>query len=196
MNKLIAVTAALSIIVCAPAFGGNSLVEPGVQQAVAKSTLTAKADGEWNRLGRRDGKFVELWTRDGDSLNKVAFFAGVPTGQPLLRELNKKNRPLPKVSGNMLITDIPTLLESSYRIQFNANRFAVNDQEPITFSGYPGIKFTYTFTNDADEVERKGEAVGAFIKNKLYLIAYEAPAIYFFDKDLGAFRKLVSSLKL
>lgn len=196
MNKMTATVAALSIAVCAPAFGGNSLVSPGLQKGVAKSGLSATADGEWNRLARRDGKFVELWTRDGDSLNKVTFFGGVPSGQPLLREADKKNRPLPKVSSNMLITDIPTLLESSYRIQFSANRFTVNAQEPVMFSGYPGIKFSYTFTSDADEVERKGEAVGAFIKNKLYLVAYEAPAIYFFDKDLGSFRTLASSLKL
>jgi hypothetical protein len=196
MNKIAVVVAALSMAACGPAFAGNSLVSPGVQKGIAKSGLSAVADGEWNRLARRDGKFIELWTRDGDSLNKVTFFGGVPEGQSLFRELDKKNRPLPKVISNMLITDIPTLLESSYRIQFSVNQFTVNEQEPVVFSGYNGIKFSFTFTSEADEVERRGEAVGAFIKNKLYLVTYEAPAIYFFDKDLSGFHILASSLKL
>lgn len=138
---------------------------------------------------------MELWTRDGDSLNKVTFFGGVQVGQPLFKELDKKNRPLPKVSGNMLITDIPVLLESSYRVQFGVNNFTITNQEPSTFGGYPGISFTYTFVS-GDEVERKGEGVGAFVKGRLYIATYEAPAIHFFDKDLPAFRQLASTLRI
>jgi len=59
MNRIFAVVAALSVAICTPAFGGNSLVQPGIQKAVARSSLSAKADGEWNRLARRDGS---LWS--------------------------------------------------------------------------------------------------------------------------------------
>ncbi|OJY61899.1 MAG: hypothetical protein BGP16_15280 [Sphingobium sp. 66-54] len=191
-------TLALSVATMAavPALAGNALVSPGAHKGIAKSSLSATPDGEWNRLGRRDGKFVELWTKDGDSLNKVTFFGGVPAGEPLFREADKKNRPLPKVSGTMLMTDIPTLLESSYRIQFNVNRISIDDQEPATLGGHPGLKFRYTFVSADDEVERKGEAIGAIVKDRVFLVSYEAPAIYFFEKDLPAFHQLAATLKM
>lgn len=196
MNKIRSIAAAAILIASTPALAGNSLVAPEPQKGIARSTLSATPDGEWNRLGRRDGKFVELWTKDGDSLNKVAFIGGVPTGQPLFKEADRKNRPLPRVGDNLLITDIPTLLESSYRIQFNVNRFSIDMQEPADLNGHPGLKFSYTFVTANDEVERKGEAVGAFVKGRLYIISYEAPGIYFFDKDIEAYRRLAATLKL
>lgn len=192
--KSIAIAAIL--LASTPALAGNSLVGPQPQRAIARSTMSATPDGEWNRLGRRDGKFVELWTKDGDSLNKVSFIGGVPVGQPLFKEADRKNRPLPRVGDNLLITDIPVLIESSYRIQFNVNRFSVDTQEPADLGGHPGIKFTYTFVSANDEVERKGEAVGAVVKGRLYIVSYEAPGIYFFDKDIDAYRLLASTLKL
>ncbi|HEX7872439.1 MAG TPA: hypothetical protein VF475_05970 [Sphingobium sp.] len=174
----------------------NSLIAPGPQAGIAKSRLGAKPDGEWNRLSRRDGKRVELWTLDGDALNKVVFFAGVPVGEPILREIDKKNRPLPKVAGNMLITDIPALLETTYRSQFAVNQMQIDSQEPALLSGNKGIKFTYSFMRADDEVQRKGEGVGAMVKGQLYLVIYEAPSLYFFDKDLEKFHKLAESLSL
>lgn len=183
------------LVAVSPAGAGNSLVSAAPQTGIAKSSISATPDGEWNRLGRRDGKFVELWTRDGDSLNKVSFFGGVPLGQPLFKEVNKKSQPLPKVSAGMLITDIPTLLESSYRIQFRVNKMVIDTQEPATFSGHDGIRFTYTFVSLRDEVERKGEAIGVIVKDKLFLVSYEAPSIHFFEKDLPGFRQLVATLK-
>ncbi|HEX7854577.1 MAG TPA: hypothetical protein VF503_12870 [Sphingobium sp.] len=174
----------------------NSLISPGSHTGIAKSRLGAKADGEWNRLSRRDGKYVELWTLDGDSLNKVVFFGGVPVGEPLLREINKNKKPLPKVTDNMLITDIPSLLEGTYRSQFAVNQMQIDTQEPALLGGSKGIRFTYSFTRADDEVQRKGEGVGAVVKGQLYLVIYEAPSLYFFDKDLEKFHKMAESLTI
>jgi hypothetical protein len=174
----------------------NALISPGPHPAIAQSRLSATPDGQWNRLSRRDGKNVELWTLDGDALNKVTFFGGIPAGRPLLREIDKKNRPLPKVMGNMLITDIPALLESTYRSQFAVNQLQIESQEPALLDGNKGIRFIYAFTRADDEVLRKGEGIGAMVGGQLYLVTYEAPALYFFDKDLEKFHKLIATLKL
>ena len=191
----IAVAIGILVLSASSAFA-NSLIAPGPRAGIAKSRLSATPDGEWNRLSRRDGKNVELWTLDGDSLNKVTFFGGIPVGQPLLREINRKNRPLPKVTGNMLITDIPALLESTYRSQFAVNQMLIDTQEAALLDGNNGIRFTYSFTRSDDEVQRKGEGIGAIVKGQLYLVTYEAPALYFFDKDIEKFRKLAATLKL
>jgi hypothetical protein len=96
----------------------------------------------------------------------------------------------------MLITDIPSLLESSYRIQLNTTQMSIDSQEPASIDGHKGIRFTFSFVRQDDEVQRKGEAVGAFVGDRLYLVTYEAPALHFFDKDVAKFRQLSQTLKL
>ena len=193
ISHLIALLSAGSVAV--PALS-NSLVSPGPQSNIAKSSLSATPAGEWNKLSYRGGKNVEVWTIDGDALNKVTFYGGIQVGNPLFKELDKKNKPLPRVTPNMLITDIPALLESSYRSQFSVNRMSIDSQEPATISGHKGIRFTYSFVKNEEDVVRKGEGIGAFVDNRLYLVCYEAPSIYFFDKDVDKFRQLAITLKL
>ncbi|MDK2766776.1 hypothetical protein [Sphingomonas sp.] len=184
---------AIALLAGAPALA-NSLVPPGPRAAIAKSSMSATPADEWNKLTRNEGKNTEIWTIDGDGLNKVTFLGGIAPGMPIMREVDRKNRPLPKVTANMLITDIPALLESTYRVRYGVNRMSIDSQEPATISGQKGIRFTYSFTRD-DEVSRKGEAIGAVIGGKLYLVAYEAPALYFFDKDVEKYRRVAETLK-
>ena len=195
MNKIALAIAAFSSLSTTAAFG-NSLVSPGPQTKIARSSLSATPAGEWNKLSYRGGKNVEVWTLDGDELNKVTFYGSIEVGNPLLKEANKKERPLPRVTPNMLITDIPALLESTYRVQFSVSQMSIDSQEPVTVGGHKGVRFTYSFVRNDEDVQRKGEAVGAFVGNRLYLIAYEAPAIHFFDKDVEKFRRLVPTLKI
>lgn len=184
---------AIALLASGPALA-NSLVPPGPRTAIAKSSISATPTDEWNKLTRNEGKNTEIWTIDGDGLNKVTFMGGIAPGMPIMREVDRKNRPLPKVAANMLITDIPALLESTYRVRYGVNRMSIDSQEPATVSGKKGIRFTYSFTRD-DAVARKGEAIGAVIGGKLYLVAYEAPALYFFDKDVEKYRRMAATLK-
>lgn len=183
------------LIGTAPALA-NSLIAPGPATGIAKSRFSAAPAGEWNRLSARESKKAETWTLDGPELNRVVFFGGVAVGEPLLRESDKKRKPLPRVTAGMLITDIPQLLETSYRTQGRASRFTVELVEPAQVGGHQGVRFTYTFVGEADEVERRGEAMGAIVSGQLYLTTYEAPALYFFDRDLARFRQLASTLRM
>lgn len=182
-------------LVAAPVLA-NSLVSPGPRTKIARSSLAATPAGEWNKLSYRGGKNVEVWTLDGDQLNKVTFYGGIEVGKPLLKEADKKERPLPRVTPNMLITDIPALLESTYRVQFSVSQMTIDSQEPAVVGGHKGIRFTYSFIRNDEDVQRKGEAVGAFVADRLYIVAFEAPAIHFFDKDVDKFRQLAGTLKL
>lgn len=172
----------------------NKLISPGPVSGIAKSTLSARPADEWNKLSRYDGKNVEVWTIDGDELDKVTFFAGIGSGKPLLREINKKHHPLPKMKARMLIVDIPVLLETTYRVR-GVNQMTIDSEEPALLGGHKGIRFTYSLTRD-DEVRRKGEGIGAIVAGKLYLVTYEAPALHFFDKDVAKYRQLAGSLTL
>lgn len=194
MRLLLHVIAATALMLPSLA-AANSLVAPGAASGIAKSGLSARPDGEWNRLSLREGKRVETWTLDGPLLNKVNFFGGIAPGETLVREFDKKRQPLPKVTPGMLVTDIPALLEATYRAQASVKRMDIDTLEPAEVGGGKGVRFTYRYVRGEDDVERKGEGVGALKGDKLYLAVFEAPALHFFDKDVERFRRLAGTLK-
>jgi hypothetical protein len=183
---------AFGLLVAATPVSSNMLVPPGPRTGIAKSTLSATPASEWNRLSRNDGPNTEVWTIDGDELDKVTFFGGILHGKPLLREVDRKNHPLPKVKVNMLLTDVPTLLESTYRVR-GVHQISIDAQEPAMIGTHKAIRFTYSFARD-DDVARKGEGIGTLVDKKLYLVTYEAPALHFFDKDVEKYRALAATL--
>ena len=89
MNKFHIVMALAVSSVSWPALS-NSLVSAGTQTNIARSSLSATPAGEWNKLSYRGGKNVEVWTIDGDTLNKVTFYGGIQVGKPLFKEADKK----------------------------------------------------------------------------------------------------------
>ncbi|MES2498789.1 MAG: hypothetical protein V4618_21960 [Pseudomonadota bacterium] len=186
----------LLAIASAPLFAGNKLIVAGSKVQVAKSQLSVKPSSEWNKLGQRPGRNAETWTLDGDALNDVTFYGGIPDGKTLFAEADKRNKPLPRVSGTMLITDIPVLLENSYRIALDTPLMRIEAMEPAPFAGAKGIRFTYSFTRQNEEVLRHGEGRAAIVKGALYMITYEAPALHYFEKTLPSFRQLADSAAL
>lgn len=171
----------------------HKLIKPEPQAKIARKAFSATPETSWNRLSQKGGKYQEIWTLDGDKLNKITFFGGVPIGDPLFKERDKKRSPLPKVEANMLMTDIAELVESTYRTQFQATRMEIGVQEPAELAGYPGVRFEYRFVRPDDQLERRGEALGAFVDGRLYLMSYEAPALHFFERDVDRFRALVAT---
>lgn len=195
MNKLGIVAIGLALI-AAPVAAGNRLIVPGQPVAVAKSMLTVTPAVEWNKLGARPGRNSETWTFDGDALNDLTFYGGIEPERTLFREVSKRNKPLPRVKATMLVTDIPTLVENSYRIALDTPLFTVEGMEPMAFAGKPGIRFTYSFTRPNEDLPRKGEGRGAMIDGKLYLITFEAPRLHYFDAGVASFRQVADSAKL
>ena len=96
----------------------------------------------------------------------------------------------------MLITDIPVLLENSYRIARDASSMAIDTIAPIEFAGNKGVRFTYTFSKQNETLQRRGEARGAVVGGKLYLVTYEAPSLYYYDRSAAAARVVADSVRL
>ncbi len=193
---LIAAAAATLVAGATPAAAANRLIVPNVAVAVAKSPMMVQADREWNRLGARPGPLAETWTLDGDVLNRLDFYGGLLAGTTLFREVDRRNRPLPKLRADMLPTDIPTLFEQSYRIAQNTSLFTIDSVAPATLGGANGVRFTYSFVRQDEDVTRKGEAVAAMVGGKLWLISFEAPALHYFDAGIASARTIIASAKL
>ena len=186
----------LLLAVAVPAAAGNALIAKGQPVAVAKSPLTITPDREWNKMGARPGRNSETWTLDGDALNDLTFYGGIESDRPLFREIAKKSRPLPRFSSTMLLTDIPALFEQSYRIALDTPLMTIDGAEPATMAGGRAIRFHYSFTRQGEEVPRLGEAVASIVGGKLYMISFEAPKIYYYDRDVASFRAMAGTARI
>ncbi len=195
-NKLIHAIVLATALVAAPVYAGYKLKSANVPVAVAKSGMTVTSTVDWNRNSARIGRFAESWTLDGLSLNDLTFYGGIADNTTLFREVNKKVTPLPRFSATMLIPDIVQMFEASYRVALSTSLMSIDSVEPMKLAGSDGFRFTYNFTVQGEDVKRKGEARGAIIGGKLYLITFEAPAIYYFDRDVTEFRRVADSAKL
>jgi hypothetical protein len=184
---------ACGMIMAQPALAGYKLMPAKQPVAVAKSGLTVTPPIDFNKHGTRIGRYAESWTLDGLLLNDVTFYAGIADGKPLFREANKQTEPLPHFSTTMLAPDIVQMFEASYRVALHTSLMTIDSVEPATFCGTQGVRFSYTFTVQGDDVKRRGEARGAIINGALYMITYEAPRIHYFDRDLGSFKKIAES---
>ncbi|MFC4254464.1 hypothetical protein GRI97_03440 [Altererythrobacter xixiisoli] len=185
--------AAAALTFSAPGWA-HKLMGAGERVEVARSGMALTPTTDWNKLSYRPGKFAERWTMDGEMLNDVIFYT-VPANEPLLREVDKRNRPLPQFQANMLAVEIPQLLESTKRIANDVAIFTTTSSTPAKLGGVDGVKFTYQFVG-TDELRRNGEAFAAISNGTLYMISYEAPEIHYFDKDLENYRKLVESVSI
>lgn len=193
MHRMKSLMLVSALLLAGPVAAGIVLKAAGTPVAVARSAILVTPDKAWNKVGR-PGRLSESWTLDGLALNDLTFYGGIVDGKTLFKEVDKVNRPLPKFSKTMLAPDIAQLFESSYRIALNTPLMTIETIEPAPFAGAQGFRFTYSFSA-TDEVKRKGEARGAIIGDKLFMVTFEAPRIHYYDRDLGSFQKIAESAR-
>lgn len=162
---------------------------------VGDAGLMVTPPRDWNRLSLKPGKFAEIWTLDGEQLNDVTFYSGVVSGQPIIRERNKKRDPLPKFRDDALLIEVPELLEKTYRAHKRIGSFAMAKLQPGQFLGHEGIHFTYDYT-DQNGLPKKGEAKATIVAKKLYMVTFDAPRLHYFDRTLSDFHALAESAVL
>lgn len=187
--------AAAALLSMSTAVQAHKLRLKGEQVAVASSSMSVTPGRDWNSLSVKTGKYTETWTLDGEQLNDVTFYGGIPINSSLVKEKNKKNEPLPKFTSTTLPVELPELLERTYRTYKDSASFQVLSAEPGLFLGREGVVFSYEYT-DADELTRKGEARASIISGKLYMVTFEAPRLNYFGKTVNDFRALVETARL
>ncbi len=188
--------AAAMIVAPTAAVAGWKVMTAGAPIAVAKSTLTVTPGLDWNRASARPSKKGEMWTLDGATLNELSFFAGIAPGETMLKDRRKKDKPLPTFKAKMLAPEIVQLFEATSRITLDTSLFEVDNVEPASFAGHPGVRFTYHFSVQGDDLRRNGEARAAVVNGQLYLINFSAPAIHYFPASIEEVHKVMDSAKL
>jgi hypothetical protein len=194
-HRLIA-AAALAALPLAPATAGWKLAAGGTAIAVAKSTMTVTPGEHWSKNSYRPIKKSEVWTIDGLTLNELYFVSGLAAGEPLFREFDKKNNPLPKMNAAMLLTDVPEFFESSARIAMNTSLFEVTSVAPAKLGGHDAVKFSYRYSSQGSTLMRQGVATGTVVKGQLYLINFAAPSIHYFARDAAKAEAIMASARI
>ena len=172
-------------------------VEPG--QVAVKDALTIKADIAWNRFQLQFPLSVapgaaEVWTQDGITLDALAFFVGVEQGKTLGAAIPGANKKLPQFRSSMTPGELVELYEQM--VTQDGSVFALKRVAPGRFAGQPGFRFEYTITRRSDGVLLKGMAHGAVVKEKLYLVAFTAPAMHYYDRHLRDVEPLIASAQI
>mgnify|MGYP001464048036 CR=1 FL=1 len=182
-------------LLSAPAEAKYTVVTHG-GPALAAGGITVNPAEDWNRDSRKPIKKGEVWTLDGPSLNALYFVSGLAAGETLYRDADKKNRPLPKMNGSMLLTDIPEFFESSARVALNTSLFEVSNVAPVKLGGHDAVRFSYRYAVQGSSLIRNGVAQGTLIKGQLYLIDFAAPSLFYYERDAPKAEAIMASARL
>ena len=177
------VAAAMMLVPTNSALAGWKLITQNEEVKVAKSDMQVTPAQDWNRWTSRPVKQGETWTKDGTNLNELYFISGLPAGKTLYKDRQKKERPLPQLSANLDLTEIPEFYESSTRLVLGTSVFEITAIEPAILGGHEAVKFSFDYAIEGSPLKRKGMAMGTMVDGELHLIAFLAPATYFFDRD-------------
>jgi hypothetical protein len=189
----IAIAVAFAMPSTALLAAGWTVMPAKAKADVAKGRLKVIPASDWNRSSSRPSKRGESWTRDGLSLNELTFYAGIKPGETIFRQGYEQDKKLPRFKAEMLPTDLVELFEASNRMLLQSSVFKVEVTEPAKLGGHGAVRFRYTYAAQNEDLPRKGEAVAAIINGELHIVNFIAPALFFFDRDIGEVRKMIET---
>jgi len=143
------------------------------------------------RLGPSDPN--QIWTIDGVRLNALLFYPGIADNEPLVRQKDSQEK-APVFRKDLSSEEIMELFEATLTRSTQSTLTETHNLRPVRFGGVPGFRFEMTFTMK-DEVPRKATIAGAVRDDRLYLIVYQAPRLYYFDKYAGIVEDIIASVQ-
>ena len=188
--------AALLASLGAPAFADWAVMASGDEVKVAKGTMTVKPLADWNRSSMRPSRRSEAWTRDGVNLNELTFFGAISNGESILRQGWTTTEKLPKFKSDMLPTDLAEMFEATHRMVLQSPVFKMGKVEPAKLGTHDAVRFNYVYAAQAEDIERRGEAVAAIVDGKLYIVNFVAPSLHYFDAGIGEVRAIVAGIAI
>ena len=149
---------------------------------------------EMNRLGARPGRQAELWTIDGLPLNRFLLVAGVPAGQPMLRERDRKDKPLPRFDPSVDATGLFDFFSQSLTAEVPGLTVTLGSLEPAERAGCSGVLASWRSVTIEDEVERSGRALLCVRRGQFHAVSLSAPTLHYFGRDQATLEALIDSI--
>jgi len=128
-----------------------------------------------------------LVTRDGISLQYIRI-ERVAVGDELTH--TKK-----KFAKGMLPQDVAALELDEVWSDQSVRNLALVENIPFQVTGFPGFKLVYTFKTE-NGLRLRRVHHGVLLRGWVYRVQYQAPARYYFDKDLSTFERVRESFKV
>ena len=125
-----------------------------------------------------------VWTQDGILLDRIMIIPGVPSGEPIFRQLSG-SQALPIFESSMLPNEIEELTESSIVKLFGEGGVVVEttNLRPHRYGDNRGVLFDLEVTV-SDGPDYKGVAGALVVTEKLYLIFFLGAEPYYYQKHL------------
>ncbi len=191
MKKLtVPVALSLLIVGCAR----YEMVGPG--RTTIDNQMSVDPQIAWTRLNTQSlapKTPAQGWTVDGFSLDQLLFYPGIADNQPLIRQVAGQEK-LPVFKKDMTAPEIMELLEATVTRSSRSTLTETHNLRPADFGGVPGFRFEMNFTL-RDELPRKAVVVGTVKDDKLYMIAYQAPRIYYYEKYADIVERIIASVQ-
>jgi hypothetical protein len=137
---------------------------------------------------------VERWTIDGERLDLLTFYVGVPDGQPLIRIPDVKEKSLPPFRQSMSPPEILDLFEAAIAKADSTAVVEGRNLRPAKFGDADGFRFEMSLT-PPDDIDRELAAVGAVHDGKLYLVTFEGTRLYHFARHLPEFERIIATVR-
>lgn len=189
-NRLLAI-ASLSLLVAA--CSQVSEVKPGKNEVLG--LFTVENSVAWNRISDSNS---ETWTLDGPFLQNLAFKTNISDGENIFREEgsedgpNRKFRNMPKFRKGMTEPEIGEMIIASISQLGSANAKSLG-MKPALFGGRNGFVIEIEFSED-DGLNKRMLVHGMSSGDKLHLVMFSAPALYYYDRDKPRVEKIVKSI--
>lgn len=149
-------------------------------------TYTVSVPGGWVRYNGTQETEVFL-TKDGPSLQSV---------EVVERDLKKPFERLEiSLTEDTLISEIAEQYEANLKAEIEGITVERLALVPAPVGTHEGFRLTLKATT-LNGLEIKILSYGAIANGKLYILTYQAPGLYFFDKDLPQFEQMASSFKV
>jgi len=152
---------------------------------VNRSDFQVMLPAEWRRAAFDQDAL--LLTRDGVSLQYIRIGL-VAVGDELTH--TKK-----KFAKRMSPQDVAALELDEVRSDQAVRNFALVENIPFQVAGLPGFKLVYTFKTE-NGLRLKRVHYGVLVPDWVYRVQYQAPARYYFDKDILTFERVRESFRL
>ncbi len=166
---------------------------------VALDDLSVSAtDSGWNKAPQTVAPWLhptsEVWTRDGVLLDRLILVPGVENGGTLFKS-NSDALVYPEYRSGMLPNEVADLTVSSIQKLLGTDTaVTMEDLRPHRLGDQRAVMFDLNI--EAGEMPRRQARVLAFMhEDRLYLLAFIATALHYFDKHWDAALAVMDSAR-
>lgn len=125
-------------------------------------------------------------SKDGVSLQNIWVVV-----MPLSEQRSDAKKTLKK---GMLPEEVAEVIVDGLQSDQSLSQFMVAENVPVKIGGVEGFRLVYTFKRK--KLQYKSVYYGLLHGEKFYRLTYSAPVLYYFEKDVAAFEKIVQSFAL